>query len=74
MVFHSSEGHRCKLKFQVADVETPSVSTADLTKAGNRVIFGDSDGYIENSKTGQKIKLHKKGNVYILRMWIREVN
>ena len=68
--FQSTEGPRCKLKFQVVDVETPLVRTADLTRAGNKVILGDTEGFIENAETNQRIKLYRKGNVYVFRMWV----
>ena len=56
----------------MADVERPLISTADLTAAGNRVIIEGSEGYIENIKTGKRIVLPRRGNVYILRMWIED--
>ena len=49
------------------------LNTLKWSRDGRRIAVGDSEGYIENTKTGQKIKLHKKGNVYILRMWVLEV-
>ena len=70
--FVSEEGHKCGLKIQVADVERPLISTADLTAAGNIVALEEKEGSIVNKKTGRKIVLPRKGNVYILRMWIPE--
>lgn len=70
--FGTQEGHTCGIKIQVADVERPLISTADLTAAGNRVIIEGSEGYIENIKTGKRIVLPRRGNVYILRMWIED--
>ena len=68
--FLTEEGHKCGLKIQVAEVEQPLISTADLTAAGNRVSLEEAGGYIEHLVTGRRIQLQRQGNVYHLKMWV----
>ena len=70
VAFQTAEGHTCGLVAQIADVETVLISTADLTKAGNRVTLSETEGIIENQRTGKTIKLEKRGGMYILKMWV----
>ncbi len=68
--FATAEGYRCRLPFQVAEVEQPLLSVSHLTSAGNIVQFGDTDGNIVNRTTGRAIALERRGGVYIMKMWI----
>jgi hypothetical protein len=68
--FATAEGHRCKIPFQVAEVEQPLMSVSDLTSAGNLVQLGDTDGNVVNLQTGRTIALERRGGVYIMKMWI----
>ena len=72
VAFGTSEGHRCQIPFQVAEVEQPLLSVAHLASAGNRVELGEHDGRIVNLTTGRTIALEKRGGVYILRMFIAD--
>ena len=68
--FATAEGFRCRLPFQVAEVEQPLLSVSHLTSAGNIVQFGDTDGNIVNRTTGRSIALERRGGVYIMKMWV----
>jgi hypothetical protein len=68
--FTSDEGHRCGMTWQIADVERPLIAVSHLSAAGNNVIFTKTGGEIVNNATGKKIKIQKKGGVYVLRMWV----
>jgi hypothetical protein len=70
--FGTAEGHRCKIPFQVADVEQPLISVAHLTAAGNRVELGDADGRVLNVHSGRTIGLQRRGGVYIMKMFIAD--
>ena len=70
--FATAEGHRCRIPFQVAEVEQPLLSVAHLTAAGNRVELGHTDGRVVNLSTGRTIALERRGGVYILRMFIAD--
>ena len=70
--FGTAEGHRCKIPFQVAEVEQPLLSVAHLTSAGNRVELGQSDGRVVSLSTGRSIARERRGGVYILKMFIAD--
>ncbi len=70
MPFATAEGFRCRLPFQVAEVEQALLSVSHLTEAGNIVQFGDTDGNIVNRTTGRSIALERRGGIYIMKMWI----
>lgn len=60
------------MTFQVADVVKPLASSARITSKGHRIVLDDydNDTYILHKSTGKKIKLHKKGNVLIIKLTI----
>ena len=66
--FTSSEGHRCSLPFQVAEVEHVLLSVSHLTRAGNTVELHAEGGKITNEVTGKTMDLARRGGVYILRL------
>ncbi len=68
--FATAEGHRCRIPFQVAEVEQPLVSVAHLTSAGNIVQLGDTDGHVVSTSTGRSIALERRGNIYYMQMFI----
>jgi hypothetical protein len=70
VAFESEEGHRCGLTWQIADVERPLVAVSHLSAAGNRVILEKDGGEVVHEETGRKIKLQKKGGVYVMRLWV----
>jgi hypothetical protein len=74
VAFGTSEGHRCNIPFQVAEVEQPLLSVAHLTAAGNKVELGANDGRIVNVLTGRTIALEKRGGVYLLKMFIPDTS
>ena len=70
--FNTEEGHPCTLKFQIAGVERPLISVAQLTRTGHKVEFGAAAGQIVHVATGRRMKLHRVGGTYVLRMKIKE--
>ncbi len=68
--FATAEGHKCKIPFQVAEVEQPLLSVAHLTSAGNLVELGHTEGRVVNLTTGRTIALERRGGVYIMKMFI----
>ena len=68
VAFTSAEGHKCAMPFQVAEVERPLISVAQLTSAGNSVVLSDTGGQIVNATTGKTIELVRRGGVYLLLM------
>ena len=70
MHFTTEEGHRCGMTMQIAEIERPLIAVTHLSACGNRVTLGKDGGFIEHESTGRRIKIHRKGGVYIMRMWI----
>ena len=70
--FVTAEGHKCRIPFQVAEVEQPLMSAAHLTSAGNIVQLGDTDGHVINVRTGRSIALERRGNIYYMKMFIAD--
>ena len=68
VAFTTAEGHKCAMPFQVAEVERPLISVAQLTSAGNSVVLNDTGGQIVNAVTGKTIELVRRGGVYLLLM------
>ena len=68
VAFTTSEGHHAVMPFQVAEVERPLISVAQLTSAGHRVVLGDAGGQIVHEKSGRTIELVRRGDVYLLMM------
>jgi hypothetical protein len=68
--FATTEGHRCSILFQVAQVEQPLLSVAHLTANGNVVELGHTAGSVKNLSTGRTIALERRGGVYILKMFV----
>ena len=57
--------------FQVAKVNKMLASIAGICDNGNTVTFTDQGGYIRNVESGRRTTFERKGNVYILDMWVR---
>ena len=70
--FHTPEGHRCSLRFQVAGVERPLVSVSQLARTGHRVEFGVDEGHIIHEQSGRRIRLQRAGGVYLLKLLVRD--
>jgi hypothetical protein len=69
--FLNENGGRCGTLFQIADVERPLISASQLAASGNHVIFDRKGGRIENPLTGRSMQLHRRGGVFILKMWVK---
>ena len=56
--------------FQVSDAKNALASVARITEKGNIVQFGpeDTDNFIMNPTSGDKVALRRKGNKFILDM------
>ena len=70
--FKTSEGLSRALRFQLAGVERPLISVAQLARTGHRVEFGADEGHIVHVPSGQKLRLQRAGGVYLLRMMVKE--
>ena len=70
VVFRSDEGHQCGMTWQIADVERPLIAVSHLSMANNRVVLERDGGEIVHKVTAHKIKVLRKGGVYVVRMWV----
>ena len=58
---------------QITDVNKPLLSVGRLESAGYAVNFdGPARIFITDKKNGDKMKLEKRGHVYILRVYVKE--
>ena len=68
--FRTDENKMKALMFQSAEVGRALISVAKLNEAGSEVILNKKFPRII-TKSGDVIKLKRKGNVFILSMWVR---
>lgn len=55
------------MTFQIADVTKPLVSEGRITAKRHRRVLDCVDAYVEQKATGMRVKVHKQGNVLIMR-------
>ena len=72
VTFGTDEGHLCGIQMQCANVAQPLIAASQLASAGNEIVLSKSHGLIKNVKTGKTTRLHRRGGLYILRMWVDE--
>ena len=65
------EGHLRHIKAQVCDVSKPLMSVSRLVQAGNTVVFGPQDAYIQDGATGERMRLEESGGMFTLKMWVQ---
>lgn len=70
--FHTEEGHKRGITFQVCDCTKPLISAAEIVAAGNRIVLDSNGSFIENKRTGQKTKLIKENGVFVMNTWVPE--
>ena len=68
--FQTDEGLKAGLLFQTTEIERPLISASALAASGNNVVFSKSGGSIVHEQSGRATQLHKRGGIYVLRMWI----
>ena len=59
------EGNWAEATFQVADVTRPLCSVTKICDKGNRVVFLENGGYIENLQTNDRMKVRVLNDVYV---------
>ena len=70
MGFQTDEGHECGMTWQVAEIERPLIAVSHLSASGHRVTLERDGGEIVHASSGRRIRVHRKGGVYVLRMWV----
>ena len=72
-------GETLGLTYQVTEVRKPLAAVWRLTEKGNVVQFGPEEhqNFVLNLRTNKKIRLHRRGGSYVLKVeymkWIPEV-
>ena len=70
--YTDNEGLQRSFTAQICDVNKPLLSVRRVTQAGNRVVFEEHGGYIEDMKTGEKMWIKEKDGMYLLKLWVRK--
>ena len=71
MSVRTPEGFVRKSTREVADVRRPLVSASHIIQAGNDLFVGKDEAYTMNRRKKEKSMLRKKGNVYVLDLFVR---
>jgi len=58
------------MMFQTAEIERPLIPASQLAASGNSVVFNQQGATIVHEKSGRRTVLHKRGGIYVLRMWV----
>ena len=61
-----------RIVFQVADVHKPLLSVTCCADMGFNCYLGKFGGHLEDTKTGERISLQRKDNLYTMRAWVRK--
>ena len=64
-VEHVDRTRESAIEFNIAEVRKPLASAVRMVMAGNRVVLDSDDSYIENRKTGERMKLKVKDGTYV---------
>ena len=64
------EGHLRQIRAQACDVSKPLMSVSRLVRAGNTVVFGPQEAYIQDGTTGERLRLEESGGMFTLKMWV----
>ena len=59
------------ITMQVADIHKPLLSLSRCADMGYESQFGATHGCLIDRHTGEVIPLQRRGNLYILRAWVR---
>jgi hypothetical protein len=65
-------GEEAKIKMQVTNCKSAVMSVAKVCDKGNRVVFEQDGGWIEEKRTGRRIGLKRINNLYLLKAKIEE--
>ena len=65
---HTVEGKQADVKFQITGVTRPLLSVGEICDRGNRILFGQGGGIIQNIETGNTTSSRRCGGTYTLDM------
>ena len=61
-----------RITFQVADIHKPLLSITKVADAGYECYLGKNGGWLHDDWTGESIPIARKGNLYVMRAWVRQ--
>ena len=61
-----------RMDYQVAEVHKALLCIAKVTDQNYDVLFSKHGGYIMDLDTGEKIPMRRVGDLYKLKMWVRQ--
>ena len=68
----SNEGISRRLAAQVCAANKGLLSVSKVTGTGSRVVFDTDGSYIEDKETLERMYLHERNGMYMLKMWTRK--
>ena len=69
---YSNEKIPLNVAAQVADVRSNLASAYRMCQAGNRVILDEDGSFIENKKTGKRIKVKMEKGAFEFELWVKK--
>ena len=72
-VFTEAGASALLMHFQVADVHKPLLSLSKCADMGFTSHLSAEGGYIEDTQSGEKIQIQRRGNLYMIQLWVRGV-
>ena len=60
------------ITFQVADAQITLLSITWAADAGYECHLDSHGGYLLDTHTGEKVPIARKGNLYVMRAWVKE--
>ena len=61
-----------KITFQCADVHKPLLAISKVADLGFDCTLGQDGGELRDRVTNDSIPLHRRGNLYYMRAWIKQ--
>ena len=61
-----------RLTFQCADVHKALLSVSKVADLGYDCLLGQNGGKLIDTITGDIVPLHRRGNLYVMRAWVRQ--
>ena len=61
-----------RITFQCADIHKPLLSISRVADLGYDCILSRNGGELRDRTSGETIPLHRRGNLYVMRAWIRQ--
>lgn len=61
-----------RIHFQVASVHKPLLSITKCADMGFDCVLQRGGGYLYDNETGEAVPIERKGNLYVLKMWVKQ--